>query len=126
YNWTVIRTKANEKALNTVIVAFEGVELDPEEIIPQTYKGFYRAAADHIFEINTLLNTFSSHLFEDKIKRFKTISTNFEKLTKAELYALLASKIPSFTKEAAQSSEIGMLQRTIKNNGRGLSIRKLF
>src|SRR5690606_17658969 len=84
------------------------------------------AAADHIFEINPLLNTFSSHLFEDKIKRFRTISTNFEKLTKAELYALLASKIPSFTKEAAQSSEIGMLQRTIKNNGRGLSIRKLF
>ena len=126
YNWTVIRAKANENGLNTLITAFEGGELSYEEIIPQTYKGFYRTAADHIFEMNPFLNTFSSHLFEDKINRFKVISKRFEELTKAELYARLASKIPSFTKEAAQSSEIGILQRAIKNNGRGLAIRKIF
>nr|MBC7613270.1 DUF3320 domain-containing protein [Pseudopedobacter sp.] len=126
YNWTVIRAKATENGLGNLTSAFEGGELDQGEIISQTYKGFYRAAADHIFETNPLLSTFNSQLFEDKISRFRTISSKFEALTKAELYARHAAKIPSFTKEAAQSSEIGMLQRAIKNNGRGISIRKLF
>src|SRR5690554_3971960 len=41
-------------------------------------------------------------------------------------FAKLASQLPSFTQEAATSSEIGILQRAIRNNGRGLAIRKLF
>ncbi|MEO6546802.1 MAG: DEAD/DEAH box helicase, partial [Ferruginibacter sp.] len=54
------------------------------------------------------------------------MSRYFEKLTREELYSKLASKIPDFTREAAQSSEIGLLQKTIRNNGRGMPIRKLF
>ena len=38
----------------------------------------------------------------------------------------LAAQLPNTTAEAMQSSEIGILQRAIKNRGRGLSIRKLF
>ncbi|MGN1026241.1 MAG: DUF3320 domain-containing protein, partial [Faecousia sp.] len=38
----------------------------------------------------------------------------------------LASKVPNFTREAAHSSELGILQRCIKSGGRGVSIRKLF
>lgn len=126
YTWTSIRTKAASFGLAPVTAAFEAGELKADEIISQTYKGFYRAAADYLFEQSPLLTTFNAQLFEDKINRFKAISKKFEALTKAELYARLASKIPSFTKEASQSSEIGMLQRAIKNNGRALSIRKLF
>ncbi|HWJ26392.1 MAG TPA: AAA domain-containing protein, partial [Flavisolibacter sp.] len=59
-------------------------------------------------------------------KRFREISKNFETLTKEELFAKLASKIPSFTQEASQTSEISILQRAIRNNGRGISLRKLF
>ncbi|MET4083767.1 very-short-patch-repair endonuclease [Pedobacter sp. UYP30] len=126
YNWTTIKTKAVEGGLAPVISAFESGELLSAEIKTQFYKGFYRAAADYIFEQNPSLTTFNSHLFEEKINRFKSISKKFEELTKAELCARLAAKIPSFTKEASQSSEIGMLQRAIKNNGRALSIRKIF
>jgi very-short-patch-repair endonuclease len=126
YNWTTLRTKAANNGLSPVTSAFETGSVSTAEIIPQTYKAMYRAAADYIFEQSPLLTTFNSQLFEDKINRFRAISKKFEELTKAELYARLAAKIPSFTKEASQSSEVGMLQRAIKNNGRALSIRKLF
>ncbi len=46
-------------------------------------------------------------------------------MTKKELFARLASNIPSFTHEAIQSSEVGILQKNIRNNARGISIRKL-
>ena len=126
YNWTALRTKAATNGLSPVTSAFETDSVSVAEIIPQTYKAMYRSAADYIFEQSPLLTTFNSQLFEDKINRFRAISKKFEDLTKAELYARLAAKIPSFTKEASQSSEIGMLQRAIKNNGRALSIRKIF
>jgi len=34
--------------------------------------------------------------------------------------------VPSFTQEASQSSEIGILQKNIRNNGRAVSIRRIF
>ena len=42
------------------------------------------------------------------------------------MFARLASNIPSFTHAAIQSSEVGILQKNIRNNARGISIRKLF
>ena len=126
YNWTALRAKAVNNGLSPVTNAFETGSVTTSEMVAQSYKGLYRAAADYIFEQSPLLTTFNSQLFEDKINRFRAISKKFEELTKAELNARLAAKIPSFTKEASQSSEIGMLQRAIKNNGRALSIRKLF
>ncbi|RZL16312.1 MAG: DUF4011 domain-containing protein, partial [Pedobacter sp.] len=126
YNWTVVRAKAANNGLSPTTNAFESGSVTTAEISQQTYKAMYRAAADYIFEQSPLLTTFNSQLFEDKINRFRAISKKFEEMTKAELYARLAAKIPSFTREASQSSEIGMLQRAIKNNGRALSIRKLF
>lgn len=47
-------------------------------------------------------------------------------LTRAEVFYRLASKVPNFSKEAAQSSEVGILQRAIRSGGRGISIRRLF
>jgi very-short-patch-repair endonuclease len=126
YNWTTLRTKAANNGLLPVTNAFEMGNITPEEMVSQTLKGMYRASADFIFEQSPLLTVFNSQLFEDKIKRFRAISKKFEDLTKAELYARLAAKIPLSTKEASQSSEMGMLQKAIKNNGRALSIRKLF
>ena len=64
--------------------------------------------------------------FEEKIRKFRQLSRQFEALTKAELYARLSAKIPAFTQEAAQSSEIGILQKNLRNGGRATSLRKLF
>src|SRR5690606_40933456 len=41
-------------------------------------------------------------------------------------YTTLFRSIPNATREAMQSSEIGILRRAIKNRGRGISIRRLF
>ena len=75
--------------------------------------------ADYIISKDPALSVFNGKLFEGKINKFKEQSKYFEELTKAELFANLASKIPSFTIEAANSSEIGILQRAIRSSGRG-------
>lgn len=77
-----------------------------------------------IFKEN--LSGFYGQMFETKIQRFKTLCKEFETLTQKQLYAKLASKIPSFQNQANKASEVGKLQRYIRNNGRGISLRTIF
>ena len=81
---------------------------------------------NYTIDSSPILANFNGKIFEDKIRKFKELTSRFEKLTRDELFAKLAANIPSFIKEASQSSEVGILQRNIRNNGRGVSIRKLF
>lgn len=80
---------------------------------------------DAIDESGTL-NRFSGAVFNKKIEQFKRMDQQWTQLSQQEAYCRLASKVPNFTREAAHSSELGILQRCIKSGGRGTSIRKLF
>jgi hypothetical protein len=124
--WNQVRRKAIGEGLTPVITAYENGDVSTVDIVTEYKRGLYKTCADYIIDSNPNLSSFNGKLFDEKIRKFKEAGRLFEKLTKEELYAKLAANIPDFSKEAAQSSEIGMLQRTIKNNGRAMSIRKLF
>lgn len=126
FAWISIKEKALQAGLQPLILAYENAAFNSHELQLQYQRGLFKSAAEYIIAGNTQLSTFNGILFNDKIKRFKELSKKFETLTRQELYARLAAKIPSFTQEASQSSEIGILQRAIRSNGRGMSIRKLF
>ncbi len=126
FNWLNVKARAISIGLSPLVSAYEAGYIADNKVVQHFRKGFYKSAAEFILEKNPQLATFNSSIFEDKIKRFREISQKFETLTRQELYARLAAKIPSFTQEASQSSEIGFLQRTIRNNGRAMSIRKIF
>ena len=98
----------------------------PAQLEAAFRKSFYRAAAEYLLSQSPELAAFSVPLFEQKIQRFKEVSAAFEKLTREELYARLASRIPDFTQEASLSSEVGLLQKALRSNARGVSIRRLF
>ena len=89
-------------------------------------KSLYKQFAEYIISKEPALMSFNGKLFEGKINKFKEQNRYFEELTKKELFAKLASLIPSFTKEASSNSEIGILQKAIRSGGRAMSLRKLF
>ena len=64
--------------------------------------------------------------YEGLIERYTQKLNEFRKLTVQELVAKLSANIPSGGGEAAASSELGILKKAIKSNGRMMSIRKLF
>ncbi|MDE5786256.1 MAG: DUF3320 domain-containing protein [Duncaniella sp.] len=101
-------------------------KVDPDDISRCFSRSLYRAYAEHILAAERELNAFHGVLFDEKIERFRLLSHEFERLTRGELYARLASSLPALQKEAAQTSEVGILQRNIRNGGRGTSIRRLF
>jgi very-short-patch-repair endonuclease len=125
-SWLNAKDKTIQSGLMPVVTAYESGEVKSMEVNSAYKKGLYRSCAEYIIQKEPALSLFNGKLFEEKIERFRRMSEYFEKLTKEELYAKLAAKIPDFTREASQTSEIGLLQKTIRNNGRAMPIRKLF
>jgi len=124
--WNLSVQKVLKADLNPVVQAYQQGELKNEEVLDSFKKAIFRQCSEHIISNEPQLSTFNGKLFENKIRKFRKKSRYFEELTKAELFAKLASDIPSFTREAAKSSEIGILQRAIRSKGRGMSLRRLF
>ncbi|MCD7972347.1 MAG: DUF3320 domain-containing protein [Candidatus Azobacteroides sp.] len=126
YQWLLIRNKLREEGLGFIAGIYQDENLPSDEVVDIFNKSFYSACIQYIFSQEPELELFKGKLFNDVIQKYKLLAAAFEKLTKEELYARLASGIPSFTREATQNSEVGILQKNIRNNARGISIRKLF
>lgn len=125
-SWNRIKEETIKMGLLPVVETYSNGMLPTNEVLSSFKKSIFKCLAEHIIAKEPGLAIFNGKLFEAKIKKFKEQSKYFEALTKAELFAKLASHLPSFSQEASTSSEIGILQRAIRNNGRGLAIRKLF
>ncbi|WP_302015855.1 DUF3320 domain-containing protein [uncultured Akkermansia sp.] len=123
-NWNRISQCAGEAGLGAFV---EHISLHEVNGITGTFdRALYQGVINATIDAQPVLAHFNGALFEDKIRKFRELAAQFEKLTREELVARLASNIPSFAREASHSSEVGILQRNIRSRGKGTSIRKLF
>lgn len=123
--WNSICQEAVRSGLSNVVKAYQGGL--PHEAVAGAYrKALCRSLAENAIDESAVLNTFSGAVFNEKIEQFKRADNELTALTRQEIFCRLASKVPDFAKEAAQSSELGILQRAIRSNCRGMSLRKLF
>ncbi|MDR0381852.1 MAG: DUF3320 domain-containing protein [Oscillospiraceae bacterium] len=123
--WNGMARDARGAGLGHVVDSYEA-GLDHAAVLPSYRKALYAALIVAAVESDETLNRFSGAVFDEKIEQFKRIDRELTELTRREIFCRLAAKVPDFSREAAQSSELGILQRAIRSGGRGLSIRKLF
>lgn len=125
-NYTKTKGKAVELDLNWFIDLYENNDIQEEYLLENFDYTIHYNLANQVIASHEALNMFNVRLFEDKIEKYKQIANSFTELTKKELLLRLNERLPNNTIEALQGSEIAILQRAIKNRGRGVSIRKLF
>ena len=126
YQWLQAYRQLDKLGIGFIALEYKEKNIPTDQLIDSFHKSFYQAAIRYIISKEPTLELFNGKIFNDIIAKYKQISTNFETITQRELFARLASNIPSFTHAAIQSSEVGILQKNIRNNARGISIRKLF
>jgi superfamily I DNA and/or RNA helicase len=128
-NWMIyvqLRKQAEKLNLQWLINDFEN-DLCSSESLEKYFNFIVQISiSQKIISQHEALSLFSKDLFESKINQYKKIAREYQYLSIQELRHKLAAQMPNTTSEAMQSSEISILQRAIKNKGRGLSIRKLF
>ena len=96
---------------------------DVENIILTAEKNDNRATIE---DESDVLKTFSGSIFDDKIKKLKALSDEFETITREDIRLKLVQRSMMPDMETAnKDSALGKLQRAIKSHGRGVSIRSL-
>ena len=126
--WTGIVTicnKLREFGIGNVADAYINGEVPTEQLVPAFDCDISKAMVTSTISRSSVLSRFQGTLFEDTIRKFGEVLDNFSTLSIKELAADLSAKIPT-PGSSANSSEIGILQKAIKSNGRMMSIRKLF
>ena len=117
--------EANELGLGNVVDAY-GAGMDHDAVYLAFRKAALMGLIREAIDDSDTLNGFSGAVFNQKIEQYKRMDQELTSLVQQEIYCRLASRVPDFTREAAHSSELGILQRCIKSGGRGTSIRRLF
>ena len=120
-----VATEAKAMGLGNVVSSYEN-GTDHNAVYKAYKKALLMGLIGNAIDESGALNQFSGAVFNKKIEQYKQMDQAWTRLSQQEAYCRLASKVPNFTKEAAHSSELGVLQRCIKSGGRGTSIRKLF
>ncbi len=118
--------QANDAGLNEVMDAYWKHDIDETNMLSAFECNLAIALVIATIDTNTTLANFQGVQFDELIHRYNTLNSEFEALTIQEMVAKLSMKVPSASGNMANSSEMGILQRAIRSNGRMLSIRKLF
>lgn len=100
--------------------------LQPEQAAPVWHRAVSIALILSVVESEPVLRQFRGSVFNETIHQFKELDAHLTELARTEIYCRLAAQVPDFTQAAANSSEVGILQRAIRSGGRGMSIRHLF
>ena len=108
------------------VTAGYGAGISHDDLLPAWRRVLLQGLICDAIDGSDTLNAFSGPVFNKKIDQYKRMDREWTELSKQEIYCRLAAKVPNFTLEAAQSSELGILQRNIRSGGRGVSIRRLF
>lgn len=126
YHWCEYRREVLDMNLDSVVKHIETHTVEPQLVCNSFFKAYFKCKCNEKIAQSELLSTFEGKMFDEKIKRYKELTNEFQELCKKELYARLAANVPRLTDSIDNSSEVGFLNRNISSGGRGVSIRDLF
>jgi very-short-patch-repair endonuclease len=124
--WRSIRHKAVNLGLQALVIAFEDQQITPSDFLNTFNRGYYEEWVEKVTSGDQELNKFFSREFERKIEQFREIDERYMKLTRAEICARIAARLPNRDSTGRPNSEPGILRRQIKLQRRHMSVRTLF
>ena len=108
---------------DAVNLHLSGVEI--AEIQRAFMAAAYQQMAQLLIQQCPILKDFNGVLFEQVIEKYRTLTQEFQQLTRQELVARLTSRLPVGALEPELSSQLTLLRKRIGNKGRGTSIRNI-
>ncbi len=125
-HWVEFTQELEENGLGCVVTAMQSAPHQPDAMRESFLKAMFKHKAEQTIGSSEALVKFEGMLFDEKVDTYKRMTQEFQQLTQRELYARLAARVPQITDDIDNRSEIGLLNRSISNGGRGMSMRDLF
>jgi very-short-patch-repair endonuclease len=122
--WRAARREAQRLDLQPLIDAYEKQGLATEKLQGAFARGYYQWWCDTVIGSEPALCGFFSSAFEDKIRQFKKIDDKYTALTKKEIQARVAAKVPKGQADNP-NSETGLLRRQLQRKTGHMPVRAL-
>lgn len=124
-HWRSVRSEAISQNLSALIHAYEYQGLSVEKLQGAFLRSYYQCWCDAIIGTEPALRDFFSSDFEDKIRQFKEIDDRYSDLSRREIKARIAIKIPKGQVEN-RNSEAGILRYQLQRQRGHMPVRALF
>ncbi len=95
-----------------------------DDLIPMYLKSIYYELIWQAISEEEVLNKFSGHDFETRVREYKELDEQLQKETLNEVIHVLTRNIP--TEDSIYSKELKFLNKSIASGGKGRTIRDLF
>lgn len=115
-----------ENGLGTVSEAYKSGRVTGADIQDAFTGSLYYGLALGTIAGDRRLADFHGKQYGDEIARYRETLSLYQRLTVQELAARLSAQVPVSGGASAATSELGILKKAIRSNGRQLSLRKLF
>ncbi len=124
-HWRSVRRDALSSGLGPLVEAFERDQVTGSDLGIVFAHSYYFEWVESEVGSDNVLNKFFSPEFEQKIQTFRDLDTRLEDLTKKEICARLAERLPSTTGNENGNSELGILRREMQKQRGHMSVRSL-
>ena len=111
--------------LNDIKEKYYESRIDFDEYFKIFNKSLFKSIVDKLIRENNL-NNFIGINVDSLIDEFRKIDNKYKEEVIKEVVSKLSKNVPSSYSSSINSSEVGILKKAIKNNGRGLTLRQLF
>lgn len=105
------------------VLALHGTGVPTDEICEGFRAACYRQVATDAIEHDPALSQFNGMAFSLVIEKYRTLTREFQQLTRKELVARLSARIPADTRDPKLSAEMTLLRKRIASKGKGSSVR---
>ena len=124
-NWRAVRQAALGLLLEPVVRTYEQDALSTADLMKVFERSFYQWWVETITEAEPALRTFFGPEHERMIREFKKIDDRYLQLSRNEIQARLAARVPTAGDRVNENSEMGILRHQVQRQRGHMPVRQL-
>ena len=124
--WCLIKEDLCQKSLGEIAILMETDDISLSKLKNGYFARFFYEMANKQIANNPTADMFNGMLFDEKVSHYKELAKRYQDLSKEELFNRLLEKARAANVNEAWSNQSIILHKAISNNGRGITIRRLF
>lgn len=124
--WCLIKEDLQQKNMGEIAILMEKDEISLPELKSRYFARYFYEIANRQIANNPTADMFNGMLFDEKIDHYKDLAKRFQSLSKEELFNRLLERARAANTNEEWSNQSVILHKAISNNGRGITIRRLF
>ena len=124
--WCLIKEDLRLKNMGEIATIMEKEEISLLELKNRYFARYFYEVANNQIANNPIADMFNGMLFDEKVSHYKDLAKHYQDLSKEELFNRLLERARAANIKEEWNEQSITLHKAISNNGRGITIRRMF